>query len=170
MEKVKKGSMPKHRVKKAWPWLWLSGFIILLDQLVKYLVIRHLIIGKPIVIVPFFNLSLNYNTGAAFSFLGEGSGWQVYFLAAISLAVALALTFWLGRVKRSDVFMGLGISLIIGGAIGNFIDRVRLNYVIDYFDFHVKSWHFATFNIADSAICIGAFFIIIKILVPSPNK
>lgn len=157
------------KVKKAWVWLWLSAFVVLLDQLVKYWAISHLSLGKPVVVLPFLNLSINYNPGAAFSFLGSANGWQVYFLSGISFVVAVALIFCLGRLRRNDVLMCMGISLIIGGAIGNFIDRVRLRYVIDYFDFHIHQWHFATFNVADSAICIGAFLLVLTFLSP-PSK
>lgn len=153
------------RVKKAaWPWLWLSVFIILLDQLSKYLVVHHMAYGKPLYVLPFLNFTLNFNSGAAFSFLGRAGGWQIYLFAAISLVVSAVLIVWLGRLKRSDAMMAAGLSLIIGGALGNFIDRVRLTYVIDFLDFHIKAWHFATFNVGDSAICIGAFLLIVRLL------
>lgn len=157
------------KIKKAWPWLWLSVLVIALDQLTKYFVVNHLEFGQPVSVVPFFNFTLNYNPGAAFSFLGGQSGWQVYLLAAISLVVVAILIVWLGRVKRSDTLMAMGICLIIGGALGNFIDRVRLTYVVDFLDFHVKNWHYPTFNIADSAICVGVFLLVLRALL-TPNK
>lgn len=154
--------------KTAMPWLWLSLVIILIDQLVKFSVVHNLAYQQPYVVFPFLNFTLVYNPGAAFSFLGDAGGWQIYFFAAISLIIALIFTVWLARLSRSMVWRGLGLGLIIGGAIGNFIDRVRLTYVIDYIDFHIGSWHFATFNFADSAICIGAFFLVFS-LIYSPN-
>ena len=157
------------RGKKAWAWLWLSAIVVFLDQITKYSVIQHLKYGEPKVIFPFFNLNINFNTGAAFSFLGGASGWQVYLFAAISLLVTLFLVIWLSRIKRSEWLVGLGVSLIIGGALGNFIDRVRLNYVIDFFDFHIKHWHYDTFNVADSAVCIGAFLLVVHFIL-SPKK
>lgn len=161
--------MTKPVAKKAWVWLWLSALVIALDQITKYLVVHHLEFGQPVKILPFFNFTLNYNPGAAFSFLGAQGGWQVYLFAAISLIVAVILLVWLGRIKRSDGLMAAGVSLIIGGALGNFIDRIRLTYVIDFLDFHIKSWHYATFNVADSAICVGAFLLILRMLL-SPRK
>lgn len=155
--------LPK-KIKKAWPWLWLSIFVIVLDQFTKYWVDQYVLIGQPIKVLPFFNVALNYNTGAAFSFLGEAGGWQIYLFAAISLVVSAVLIVWLGSIKRSDGLMASGVCLIIGGALGNFIDRVRLTYVIDFFDFHINNWHYATFNVADSAICIGAFLLILRML------
>ena len=156
--------------KMAWSWLWLSVFIIALDQLSKYLVVHHMTYGKPLYVLPFLNFALNFNPGAAFSFLSNAGGWQVYLFAAISLVVSAVLIVWLGRVNRSDHLMAAGLSLIIGGALGNFIDRVRLTYAIDFLDFHVKHWHFATFNVGDSAICIGAFLLILRILFFSRSK
>lgn len=150
--------------KKAWPWLWLSVAIIVIDQISKYLLNRHLIFNQPVKLLPFFNLTLRYNAGTAFGFFGRAGGWQVYIFSAISLIVAIIFIIWLFRIPRRDWLMGLAISLIIGGAIGNVIDRIRLSYVIDFFDFHIGSWHFATFNVADSAISIGAVLLIIRLL------
>ncbi|OGO92887.1 MAG: signal peptidase II [Coxiella sp. RIFCSPHIGHO2_12_FULL_44_14] len=151
-------------IKKAWPWLGLSIVVVLLDQWSKYWAVHHLVIGEPWVWLPFLNLMLNINAGAAFSFLGNAGGWQVYLFSAISWVVAGILTVGLWGVRRSDYLMAIGMSLILGGALGNGIDRVRLFYVIDFFDFHVGAWHFATFNVADSAICIGAVLLIIRFL------
>jgi len=158
------------KIKKAWPWLWLSVLIITLDQLTKYLAVNHLEFGQPLSLLPFFNFTLNYNTGAAFSFLGGQSGWQVYLLAAISLVVVAILIVWLGRIKRTDTLMAIGIALIIGGALGNFIDRVRLTYVVDFLDFHINNWHYPTFNIADSAICVGAALLVLRALLSSKKS
>nr|WP_304986116.1 signal peptidase II [Coxiella-like endosymbiont] len=148
--------------KKALPWLRLSVFIIAVDQWTKYLIVHHLAFGRPIKIFLWLNLALNYNIGAAFSFLGtEEGGWQIYLFALISLIVSVFLIIWLSRIQRSDKWKAVGLSLVVGGALGNFIDRVRLGYVIDFIDFHIKDWHYATFNIADSAICVGVFLLII---------
>lgn len=148
--------------KKALPWLWLSVFIIAVDQWTKYLIVHHLAFGRPIKIFPWLNLTLNYNTGAAFSFLGTEGSWQIYLFALISLIVSVFLIIWLSRIQCSDKRKTVGLSLVVGGAFGNFIDRVRLGYVIDFIDFHIKDWHYATFNIADSAICVGVFLLIIE--------
>ncbi len=150
--------------KKAWSWLWLTVLIIVLDQLSKYFVSKYLPYGEQVHVLPFFNLWLKYNMGAAFSFLGKASGWQVFLLAGISIIVAVTIFAWLGKIKRSDWMMGASLSLIMGGACGNLIDRIRFKYVIDFFDFHIGHWHFATFNVADSAICVGAALLVIKLL------
>ncbi|MFW0055214.1 MAG: signal peptidase II [Coxiella endosymbiont of Dermacentor silvarum] len=150
--------------KTALTWLWLSVFIITIDQLTKYLVLHYLTFGSTVKNFSWLNLTLNYNTGAAFSFLSTESGWQVYFFSLIALIVVIFLIVWLSRTQRSDKWRALGFSLIVGGALGNFIDRVRLGYVIDFMDFHIKNWHYATFNVADSAICIGVFLLIVFLL------
>ncbi|WP_264435317.1 signal peptidase II [Coxiella endosymbiont of Dermacentor marginatus] len=147
--------------KTALLWLWLSVFIITIDQLTKYLVFHYLTFGSTVKNFSWLNLTLNYNTGAAFSFLSTESGWQVYFFSLISLIVVIFLIVWLSRTQRSDKWRAIGFSLIVGGALGNFIDRVRLGCVIDFVDFHIKNWHYATFNIADSAICMGVFLLIV---------
>ena len=153
--------------KKALPWLWLSFFIIAVDQWTKYLAVHHLVFGRPIKIFPWLNLTLNCNTGAAFSFLDIKGGRWVYFFALISLVVSVFLIVSISRTQRSDKWRSVGLSLIIGGAFGNFIDRVRLGYVIDFIDFHIKNWHYATFNVADSAIFVVAFLLIITMLFAS---
>jgi len=153
--------------KSAWPWLFLSLVIVLLDQLSKLAVVHHFNAYTQIELLPVLNLILRYNPGAAFSFLGNMGGWQVYLLGAFSLIVIVGLAVWLIKASRYQYFLVIGLSLIIGGAIGNLIDRVRLNMVIDFIDFHIKTWHFATFNIADSAICVGAALLIIHLLFSS---
>jgi len=150
--------------KKAWSWLWLSLFIIIIDQLSKYFANQLLPYGKQVHVLPFFNLWLKYNAGAAFGFFGTAGGWQVFLLSGISIIVAVIIFAWLGKLKRSAWMMAGSLSLIMGGACGNLIDRLRFNYVVDFFDFHVGGWHFATFNVADSAICVGATLLVIKLL------
>lgn len=148
--------------KKTLSWLILSVFIIIIDQLTKYLVVHHLAFGQPNKIFTWLNLTLNYNTGAAFSFLGTANGWQVYLFSMLSLIVSLFLIIWLSRIRCSEKWKAVSISLILGGALGNCIDRVRLGYVVDFIDFHIKYWHYATFNMADSAICVGVFLLLME--------
>lgn len=145
-------------------WLWLSVLIVALDQWVKLLVVMHMMPGQVIRWLPFFNLRLAYNPGAAFSFLGDASGWQRYFLSGLTIVVVLCLIEWLRRAGRTSICMGICLSLIIGGAIGNLIDRIRLAYVVDFFDFHIRGWHFATFNVADAAISVGAVLLMLCVL------
>lgn len=150
--------------KKAWVWLWLSVFIILLDQGSKYFADHYLPYGKQVVLAPFFNLWLKYNAGSAFGFLHNAGGWQVFFLSGIAIVVTILLITWLAKTARSDWMMALALNLILGGALGNLIDRLHFDYVIDFFDFHMGGWNFATFNVADSAITVGAVFLVIRVL------
>lgn len=143
-------------------WLWLSVFVIILDQLSKVYVLDKLVPGQHVEWLPFFNMTLAFNPGAAFSFLGDASGWQMPFISAVVIIVTVALIVWLSKLQRNEYLLCLAMSLIIGGALGNLIDRLRLSYVVDFFDFHIGAWHFATFNVADAAITVGAILLIIK--------
>ncbi len=151
-------------IKKAWPWLLLSICVIAIDQFSKLYLNTHLTLGQPVEVLPFFNLTLAYNPGAAFSFLGEQTGWQIWLFTSISLAISIILIAWLLKTPRKDALLACSLSLILGGAVGNLIDRVLYGYVIDFADFHIGSWHFATFNIADSAVCIGAGLLIVHLI------
>lgn len=142
-------------------WVWLSLVIVGVDQWSKQWVVTHMVPGQVIKWLPFFNLRLAYNPGAAFSFLSDASGWQRPVLSGITILVTLFLIEWLRRAGRTSMCLGLCLSMIIGGAIGNLIDRLRLAYVIDFFDFHIKGWHFATFNVADAAISVGAVLLLL---------
>ena len=150
--------------RNGWIWLWLSFAIIILDQLSKALVQSHLTPGEVVRWAPFFNIQLAYNTGSAYGFLGEMSGWQMPLFCIIGVVASIILVVWLGRLKRHNYLLCIGLSLIVGGALGNVIDRIRLSYVVDFFDFHIGTWHFATFNVADSAISVGAVLLIIKLI------
>lgn len=145
-------------------WLLLSLFIVALDQASKYWVLENLQFQRPLVLNSFFNLNLNFNQGAAFSLLSNAGGWQIHLFQAISIFVSVILLIWLLTLKNNQKIKALALSLIMGGAIGNLIDRVRLNYVVDFFDFHINTWHFATFNVADAAVCVGAFFLILTMM------
>lgn len=153
--------------KNAWPWLFVSLFVVIADQVTKQMVLGHLHYGEPVKVLPFLNLTLRFNTGAAFSFLGNQGGWQVFLFAAISVVVSIALVFWIARLSRNNWLIALPLSLILGGAVGNLIDRIRLGYVVDFFDFHVNGWHFATFNVADAAVSVGAALLILRMIYES---
>ncbi len=150
--------------KKAWTWIFLSLFIIACDQLTKYIVLKKFTEQTVVHVLPFLNFILRFNSGAAFSFLGSSNGWQVYLLSGISLTVSLILVIWLCRLPRAAWMTALPVSLVLGGALGNLIDRVRFGYVTDFIDFHLGNWHFATFNIADSAVSVGATWLILRLL------
>ncbi len=137
------------------PWLGIAAIIILLDQITKVTITRLLSYGESLQVTSFFNLVLVYNKGAAFSFLADQSGWQRYFFSALSIGVALFIVYLLKRHAGQRLFCW-ALALILGGAIGNVIDRVLYGHVIDFLDFHVLGWHWWAFNVADAAIMIGA--------------
>jgi len=136
-------------------WFWLSSLVVLLDQASKLLADARLVFHEPVAVLPFFNLRLAYNTGAAFSFLGNAGGWQRWFFVAISFLAAILLTVWLRKLKSEQWALALALSLVIGGAVGNLVDRLWLGYVIDFIQLYYKSFYWPAFNVADSAITIG---------------
>ncbi len=148
--------------QKAWVWLWVSVLILVLDQGAKITVVAHIPYAQPYFVFPFLNLYLQYNSGAAFSILNNAGGWQVILFSIISIIMSLVILVWLIKTPRSDRLQALALSLILGGALGNLIDRLCCGYVIDFFDFHWGHWHFATFNVADLAITLGVCFLIIR--------
>lgn len=139
--------------------------IIALDQLTKYLCNTMLAYNQPLQVFPGFDLLLVYNTGAAFSFLSEVGGWQRWILAGISLFVSVGISLWLWRLPRQQVMLGMALTLVLGGALGNLYDRVVLGHVIDFISVYFRDWRFATFNIADSAISIGAALLALDVFV-----
>lgn len=146
-------------------WFMLSIVVIFLDQLSKYWVGMALIPYKPLPVFPMLNLTLAYNTGAAFSFLSGAGGWHRWFFAGFSGVVSLILMRWLWKTSSRDKLQSTGLSLILGGAIGNLIDRGFHGYVIDFIDVYYEHHHFATFNLADSAICVGAALLILDLFI-----
>lgn len=149
---------------KHWRWYVLSIVVIFLDQASKYWVGTSLTPYTPMPVVPMLNITLAYNTGAAFSFLSGAGDWHRWFFAAFSFIVSIILIVWIARTNLQERLQLAGISLILGGAIGNLIDRGLHGYVIDFIDVFYKHYHFATFNIADSAICIGAGLLLLDLL------
>lgn len=156
--------------KSAWPWLIVSVLIIFLDQATKYLAQTHLIPYESFPVFSWLNFTLSFNPGAAFSFLNGAGLWKLFFLAGLAIIVSVIFIVWLLKTSRSHIFLALSLSLIIGGAIGNLIDRLRYNYVVDFIDFHIKTWHFAIFNVADSAISVGAVLLILTLLFKKDNQ
>ena len=137
------------------PWLGIATIVLLLDQLSKITITRLFSHGESHPVTSFFNLVLVYNKGAAFSFLAAESGWQRYLFTAISVVAALFILYLLKRHAGKALFCW-SLALILGGAVGNLIDRVAYGYVIDFLDFYARGWHFPAFNIADAAISLGA--------------
>jgi signal peptidase II len=146
-------------------WLWLSAAVVLLDQITKWLASNWLDAYEQIRILSWFNLALAHNTGAAFSFLSSASGWQRWFFIVLSALVSLLILVWLKRLKRSEHWTAAGLALILGGAIGNLIDRIAYGHVIDFIQWHYEQYYWPTFNIADSAISVGAAVLIFHSLV-----
>ena len=143
------------------PWLWLSGLVIGLDQSSKWLAERLLAPGQPVPVLPCFNLTLLYNTGAAFSFLAQAGGWQRWFFLLLSLVISIVLVLWIGRLQHGQTLLAIALSLILGGAVGNLIDRVVHGHVIDFIDLYYERWHWPAFNVADSAITVGAILLVL---------
>lgn len=141
-------------------WLWLSTLLVALDQASKWLALERLAPYEAVPLLPGFNLTLMFNTGAAFSFLSNAGGWQRWGLSLLALVLSVALTFWLRRLSRAEVLSAVGLALIIGGAIGNLWDRLVYGYVVDFIDLYVADWHWPAFNIADSAITVGAALLV----------
>jgi len=142
------------------PWLGVAIGIILIDQLTKITVEQRLEFGDVIPVTSFFNLVLAYNKGAAFSFLASASGWQEGFLITVAIAASVFILYLLARHGHQRVF-GLALAMILGGAVGNVIDRIAYGHVIDFLDFHWQGWHWPAFNVADSAIVGGAALLIV---------
>lgn len=148
---------------KKLPWLVLSVLIILGDQWTKYWAETHLVAYQPKAILPMLNFTLAYNTGAAFSFLSGAGGWHRWFFASFSIVMSLILLAWLIRLPKQAVLQAFSLSLILGGAIGNLYDRAILGHVIDFIDVYYLNYHWPVFNLADSAICIGAATLVIDL-------
>ncbi len=145
-------------------WLWLSGLIIVLDQITKWLAERFLEPFVPVPVMPSFNLTLVYNKGAAFSFLSQAGGWQRWFFSGLAIAVSVFIVLWLRRLHARDTWTAAGLSLVLGGAVGNLIDRLIHGHVIDFIDVFYSTYHWPTFNVADSAITVGAALLIVHSL------
>lgn len=144
-------------------WLWLSVLVIALDLGTKALATAMLTYAEPVAVMPMFNLTLLHNTGAAFSFLAGADGWQRWFFVALAVVVSVVLVIWLKGLKREETWTAIAIALILGGAIGNVYDRVVHGYVVDFLHVYWQNWHFPAFNLADTAITIGAGMMILDI-------
>lgn len=152
---------------KHWPWYCFSIVIIAIDQLTKYWASQSLIPYQPYEVFSLLNMTLAHNTGVAFSFLSGYRG----ILAGFSLVMSIVLVIWMSRIKDNNRLQLLALSLVLGGAIGNFYDRAFMGYVIDFIDFHYKNYHFAIFNLADAAISMGVILLFGEALLkPNPKN
>ena len=143
-------------------WLWLAVVVIVLDQITKQIAANSLEMYQPVAVMPMFNWTLMHNTGAAFSFLSDESGWQRWFFTAIAVIVSVVLVSWTSKLKAEEKWQAIAFALILGGAIGNVIDRLIHGYVIDFIDVYYQEYHWPAFNIADSGIFIGVTILIIE--------
>ena len=143
-------------------WLWISVLSLLLDQASKLAVDGSMQLFESIPLLPYFNLTYVHNTGAAFSFLSDAGGWQRWLFAGLAVVMSSIIGLWLARLKQHETLMAVALALVLGGAIGNLIDRVAYGYVIDFLDVYFQDWHWPAFNIADSAICVGVALMLLE--------
>ncbi len=147
-------------MSNAWPWFAVSAGIVVADQLSKALVLARFAAGERFELAPFFNLVLAFNKGAAFSFLAGAGGWQTPLLVAFALVASVIVAVLLLRSAGRGLLCA-GLALILGGALGNLVDRLRFGHVVDFLDLHAAGWHWPAFNVADSAITVGAALLIV---------
>ena len=142
-------------------WLWLSVLVVVIDLATKLWVEASFEFREQLPVIDgFFNLTLVYNKGAAFSFLADAGGWQRWFFIVLSIVISIGLLVWLKRLQPSERVVAVGVSLVLGGAIGNLIDRVLYGQVIDFLLFYYDRWSWPAFNVADSAIFLGVGFLL----------
>lgn len=147
-------------------WLWISGLVIVVDQLCKLWIERTLVLGETFAVLPVLDIVRAHNSGAAFSFLANAGGWQRWAFSALAVGVSIGLVFWLRRLAvASHALLAGGLVLILGGAIGNVIDRIEHGYVVDFVHAHWGTAYFAAFNVADAAISIGAALVILDAVI-----
>ena len=149
--------MPARNIR---PWLWLAAALVVVDQISKWIVLGSLHPGETRYVAPFFNWVLTFNSGAAFSFLSDAGGWQRWFFTALALGVSGWIVALL-RKHSSEFRLSLALTLVLGGALGNVIDRIRFGAVVDFIQWHAAGFYWPAFNLADSAICVGVFVLLI---------
>ena len=147
--------MKRHHTPSHWLWLGLALVVVLADQFTKVLIVVRYGLGEGFAVTDFFNIVRVHNEGAAFSFLASAGGWQRWFFTGLGL-VSAGVIVWMLKKHPGQQLFGLALSCILGGAVGNVIDRVLYGYVVDFLDFHHAGIHFPAFNLADSAITLGA--------------
>ncbi len=155
----------------GWRWLFLSAFVILADQLSKRYIVGHFGEFEVTNVLPVLDITLMHNVGAAFSLLASASGWQRWFFIVLACGVSLGLAIWLVRLPATArMLTAAGLALVLGGALGNVIDRIRLGSVVDFIHFHWDRAYFPAFNVADSAITVGAALLLLDALLDSRRK
>jgi signal peptidase II len=163
-------SIVENRARAAL-WLLLSALVVLADQLSKAYIATHFLEFEFTRILPVLDMTCMHNVGAAFSFLASASGWQRWVFIGLAVGVSIGITIWLLRLPRgAHTLLAAGLALVLGGALGNVIDRIRLGYVIDFIHFHWDRAYFPAFNVADSAITVGAAFLVLDALLEGRRK
>ncbi|HSN34055.1 MAG TPA: signal peptidase II [Ideonella sp.] len=152
--------MARAAADRLWPWLGIAVAVVLLDQFSKTLILGFFHLGDSRTVTPFFNVVRVHNSGAAFSFLAGASGWQRWFFVVLGLAAAVFIVWMLARHAAQKLFC-TALALILGGAVGNVIDRLLHGHVVDFVQLHWRGWYFPAFNAADSAITVGAALLIV---------
>lgn len=161
--------MPDMQRRSRMWWMGLVVLTIVIDQITKIWADGQLTYAQPVYVLPVLDITLHYNPGAAFSFLSNAGGWQRWFFTVISLLVSGYLLVWLLKLPRAQTMLSMALSLVLGGAVGNLIDRLRLGHVIDFISVHWGNAYFPTFNIADAAITIGAILLILDTFLHPEN-
>lgn len=151
-------------------WWWIVLLVFVVDIATKQFMNEWLSYGRPVFVMPLLDFTLLYNKGAAFSFLADQSGWQRWFFTTVSAVVSVALVFWLKSLPRQQVWLGVALALILGGALGNLFDRALYGYVIDFISVHWEDAYFPAFNVADSAITVGAIMMGVDVIRDSFRK
>jgi signal peptidase II len=152
------------KIAHPWGWYLLAAIVFLLDQWSKTAVVASLDYNSPVAFTSFFNFTLLHNPGAAFSFLSDASGWQRWFFTVIAAVFSVVIVVWLARLPKARWIEAMALGFILGGALGNLYDRVVLGHVVDFIVVHYQDNYFPAFNLADSAICFGAFWLIVDML------
>lgn len=158
--------MTEHKHLSLSTWFAVAGVVFLLDQVTKYLAMLVLEPHVPASVLPGLDLTLVFNRGAAFSLLSDAGGWQRWFFSILTGAIVIFIIIWMYRLPRGQVWLLCALSLVLGGAMGNLWDRLTLGVVVDFIDVHYKDWHWPAFNVADSAISVGAVMLLVSGLYP----
>jgi signal peptidase II len=163
--------MASDRGGTAASWLFLSAVVVMIDQLSKSYIAQHFGEFEFVRILPVLDITRMHNVGAAFSFLASASGWQRWVFIGLAVAVSIGIIIWLARLPRAaNKLLACGLALVLGGAVGNVIDRIRLGFVIDFIHFHWDRAYFPAFNVADSAITVGAACLLLDALMEGKRK
>ena len=152
-------------------WLLLAAVVTIADQVTKWMIIENVELYEKISVTPWFNITHQHNPGAAFSFLADAGGWQRWFFTALATVVSIVIAVWLWTLRNAgQLTLAIGLAFVLGGAVGNLIDRVQLGYVIDFIQVLINGWSFPSFNVADAALTVGAGLLIIDALFLSSRE